>query len=69
MTSDFALLLDNKKIPNRWYLKAPLAADGTHLDPRTFIEGRPIATPTPLRIPLRREGQALDFTFAELTFK
>ena len=56
---------DEKTIRGRWYLKAPIAADGTELDPRRFTYGKPVADPGELRLPLRRAGKPLDFTLAD----
>jgi hypothetical protein len=58
-------LLDDKNVPNRWYLKAPVDPSDREIDPRLFLDARPVRVQMPLRLPHRRSGRALDFTLAD----
>ncbi|RKI42011.1 hypothetical protein D7Y27_17510 [Corallococcus sp. AB004] len=50
-------------VPGRWYFKTPIHLDGQPLDnPWVFTRGTPVPDPGPLRIPLSRPGNPLDFT-------
>ncbi|MFB1479903.1 imm11 family protein [Corallococcus sp. RDP092CA] len=49
-------------VPGRWYLREPTDLDGkTVPDIWAFVSGKPITAPGPLRVPLSRPGQTLDF--------
>ncbi|RKH98667.1 imm11 family protein [Corallococcus sp. AB038B] len=50
-------------VPGRRYFKTPIHLDGQPLDnPWVFTRGTPVPDPGPLRIPLSRPGNPLDFT-------
>lgn len=57
-------LFDNMYIKSRWFLKTPLAEDGTEIDARTFTEGKPVDV-RPAILPIREMGVPLDFTLAD----
>ncbi|RKH71274.1 imm11 family protein [Corallococcus aberystwythensis] len=49
-------------VPDRWYLREPTDLEGkTVPDIWAFVSGRPVVDPGPLRVPLSRPGQPLDF--------
>ena len=57
-------LFDDMYIKNRWFLKTPLAEDGSEIDARTFTEGKPVDV-YPAFLPIRKKGTPLDFTMAD----
>lgn len=57
-------LFDDMQLKGRWFLKTPLAGDGTEIDARTFTEGRPVDV-RPVSLPIRQPGTPLDFTMAD----
>lgn len=65
MPGDYYQLLDDMAFPRRWFLKAPVGPEDREIDPRLFTAGRRLDVAGPLRIPLRRPGEALDFTLAD----
>jgi hypothetical protein len=64
MTTFFRLVADPKVFP-RWYLKAPIDEAGNELDARLFSRGGAHSTSASLRIPLRRDGPAVDVNFGD----
>lgn len=65
MSTSYYRLVDEKHIPNRWYLKGPLTTLGETIDPRAFTEARAVECAVPLTVPVRRRGIPLDFTLAD----
>jgi hypothetical protein len=63
--SKFFRILADPDMPTRWYLKAPHNEDGTILDARLFIKGVPYSKYETLVVPLRRQGQYVDFNFGD----
>jgi hypothetical protein len=63
----YYVLVDDKQIRGRWYLKGPTRTTGEPVDPRTFTTGAPLDVTrfSDLTIPLRRRGRPLDFTLAD----
>jgi hypothetical protein len=67
MLMKYYVLVDDKRIRGRWYLKGPIRSPGEPLDPRTFTAGKSLDVSqfSNLAIPLRRCGRPLDFTLAD----
>ena len=51
--------------PDRWYLKGPVAADGSEIDPRIFTYGEYVNLDATISIPVRVAGDRMDFTLAD----
>jgi hypothetical protein len=49
----------------RWFLKSPVDSSGREVDPRLFTQGVRVASPAPLRLPLRRNGEEVSFNFCD----
>lgn len=63
--SRFFELWDDKEIPGRWYLKAPMQ-NGQWINPNRFTGGQGrVDIGNGLTMSLRRPGQSLDYTMAE----
>jgi hypothetical protein len=57
-------------VPGRWYMAEPTTPDGQEIeDVWAFSYGEPVAPPGPLRIPLSRPGNPLDFTTSGVGMK
>lgn len=68
MSRRFFELHDDVEQPGRWHLTHPTHLDGSELeDPWQFTEGRPIAVPPRLRVPMDVPGRPLDFSLAGLS--
>jgi len=61
----YYVLIDDKQVANRWFLKGPITSDGATVDPRIFFEGRRYDADLRMTLPLRRKGNPLDFTLAD----
>jgi hypothetical protein len=51
-------------IVDAWFLNEPRTAEGTEIDARVFIDGVPYWGPAPARLPIFKEGRALNFHLA-----
>jgi hypothetical protein len=65
MQKKYYRMIDDVEIPNRWFLKSPVDADGNDVNPELFEITEEIHVATPLKIMVRRTGKPLDFTFAD----
>jgi hypothetical protein len=65
MVGNYYELFDNMSLSGRWHLKGPVTLSGEEIDPRIFTAGKPVDLEGPLRIPLRRPGEPMDFTLAD----
>ncbi|HYV48883.1 MAG TPA: DUF1629 domain-containing protein [Myxococcaceae bacterium] len=57
----FFRLVDDKRVPKRWYLRGPFRAK-EDLDARDYTEAVQRPDPGPLTVPLLRSGNAMDWT-------
>lgn len=58
-------LLADPKATTRWHLKSPMTTDGKVIDPRIFTLGCKYDGEIKLKLPLRREGEPIDFNFCD----
>jgi hypothetical protein len=63
----YYILVDDKRIPERWYLNGPRRMNGPAVDPRDFTTGNPVQVGSlgSLTIPIRRAGRPLEFTLGD----
>jgi hypothetical protein len=61
----FYELVADPKATSRWFLKSPLASDGSEIDPRTFTKGEPVDALDGLSLPIRRGGTVVDVNFCD----
>jgi len=65
MSSKFFRITDDHAFAGRWFLRSPMQADGSEVDPRAFTRAQPTPTFETLAISLRRAGVPMDFTLAD----
>ncbi len=58
-------LLTDPEATSRWYLKSPVDSEGHEIDPRLFTQGLRVDHQPSLAVPLRRQGNPLDFNFCD----
>ncbi|HEU0014977.1 MAG TPA: DUF1629 domain-containing protein [Longimicrobium sp.] len=58
-------MIDDTALRGRWFLGSPVDAAGGEIDPRDFTDGVARDVTGPIRLPIRRKGTELDFTFAD----
>lgn len=61
----FYELVADPKATSRWFLKCPLAADGSEIDPRMFTKGEPVDVLDGLSLPIRQSGAVVDVNFCD----
>lgn len=59
-------LTDDVSIPGRWELGEPTDLHGQEVDPWQFTKGNAVQVSERLRVPVKRPGQSLDFSFTSL---
>lgn len=64
-TGKFFRLTADPSAISRWYLGGPIDASGTAVDPRSFTQGVRTTSSAALTIPLRRQGEQIDFNFGD----
>jgi len=64
MASRFFDLFDDMYLRGRWFLRSPMRGR-QEVDPRLYTDGQPQPAPGPLRLPLRRRGNPMDWTAAD----
>jgi len=62
---NFYRLLADPAATSRWYLKSPFDPSGNEVDPRLFTQGVHVESQPSLRLPLRRDGDEVDFNFCD----
>lgn len=60
----YRVLADNSRYADRWFLDDPLAADGRELDAREFRYGQTYTGPSPVVLPIGRDGRRVAFHLA-----
>lgn len=65
MTVNYYQVIDDPQDSKRWFLKSPTDANGQAVDPELFRVARAVDAATPLTISVRREGNPVDWTFAD----
>ena len=58
-------VIDDPSLSRRWFLKSPTDATGQPVNPESFRVARHFNAPTPLTISVRRDGEPVDWTFAD----
>jgi hypothetical protein len=67
MSREFFRLDDDVYISGRWHLANPVGSEGRELaEPWQFTDGAVVQVPERLRVPVKLQGRALDFTMAGL---
>ncbi|WP_224371134.1 imm11 family protein [Hyalangium versicolor] len=64
MSKRYFDLFENVHVPARWHLDTPVDAQGQELWTWLFRQGAPASVAEPIRIPLFRPGEPLDFSLA-----
>jgi hypothetical protein len=59
-------LTDDVSVPGRWELGEPTDLRGQEVDPWQFTKGKAVQVDERLRVPVKRPGQPLDFSFTSL---
>ena len=67
MKKHYQIIADPKAI-RRWFLMAPCDQAGQEIDPRVFTNGTAYDGPKPVRAPLRRRGDPVDFNFGAFDY-
>ncbi len=62
----YRLVSDFENLPDQWFLRGPLSADGETIDPCEFTEGVPYTGPVPVRVPVRQLGKEAAFSLGAL---
>lgn len=58
-------LLADPEATTRWYLKSPVDSEGNEIDPRLFTQGLRVGRQPLLTVPVRRQGNPVDFNFCD----
>jgi len=66
MAQRFFDLYDDLYVPRRWYLATPVDSQGRKVHDWDFKTGSPVQVEGRLKIPFKREGRPLDFSWAGL---
>lgn len=61
----FFRVIADPKANDRWFLKSPVKFNGQQIDPRIFTIGARFNGGEHLSLPLRREGNPVDFNFCD----
>lgn len=64
-TGNYYELLADPSAVSRWYLKSPLSLDGNEVDARLFTQGVQVSHQPPLTLPVRREGDEVEFNLCD----